>query len=147
MFLVDTDVISASAPTKAQRPDAVLQWLREHGEQLFISTITLAEIRRGIAFVDGKGHGRKAAVLTDWESGLLQSFADRILPVDERVAQRAGDLLGRAESRGFAPGLPDACIAATADLHRLILVTANGRHFQALDIRYRSPYPEDHERP
>ena len=95
MFLVDTDVISASAPTKARRPDAVLQWLRANGEQLFISTITLAEIRRGIAFVDGKGHGRKAAMLTDWESGLLQSFTDRILPFDIDAARHYADHLRR----------------------------------------------------
>jgi predicted nucleic acid-binding protein len=139
-------VISALAPTKAERPDAVLRWLRENGEQLFISTITLAGIRRGVAFVDGKGHGLKAAMLTDWENGLVQSFADRILPVDERVARGAGDPPGKAEAKGFAPGLPDACIAATADLHHLP-VTANGRHFQALDIRYPPPYPEGHQRP
>lgn len=143
MFLIDTDVISMSAPTKAERPEPVLAWLKANGDALFLSSITVAEIRRGIAFVAGKGHSRKAVALRDWEHNLVQHFADRILPVDDKVAQRAGDLLGRAEAQGFAPGIPDACIAATADVHRLMLVTANGRHFQALDVKYRSPYPEE----
>jgi predicted nucleic acid-binding protein len=143
LFLIDTDVISMTAPTKAHAPDEVLRWLKRHDDDLFLSTITLAEIRRGIAFVEAKGHSRKANALVEWENSLVQTFTDQILPLDNRVAKRAGDLLGLAEARGFAPGLPDACIAATADVHGLVLVTANGRHFQALNVQYRSPYLDE----
>jgi predicted nucleic acid-binding protein len=136
VFLIDTDVISATAPTKASPREDVLEWLRERGDRVFLSTITLAELRRGIALLAGKGHRRKAQILEAWEAGLSRSFAKRILPVDEAVARIAGDLFGRAEARGYFPGLADACIAATAERYRLTIITANARHFHALGATY-----------
>lgn len=136
MFLIDTDVISATAPTKASPRQDVLDWLRDRGDRVFLSTITLAELRRGIALLAGKGHRRKARLLELWEAGLAESFSSRILPIDENVARIAGDLFGRAEARGHVPGLADACIAATAERYRLTILTANARHFKALGAPY-----------
>lgn len=143
MYLLDTDVISVTAPTKAAVPGAVLDWLTAQSDFLYVSAITVAELRRGIALVSGKGHDRKADRLMEWQSALVHTFSDRILPVDERVALRAGDLLGAAESKGYSPGLPDACIAATADLHGFKVVTANSRHFEALGVKCTLPWMQD----
>jgi predicted nucleic acid-binding protein len=143
VFLLDTDVISTTAPTKAVASAPMLDWLTAQSDFLYLSAITVAEIRRGIALASGKGHGRKADRLMEWQSSLVRTFGDRILPVDDRVASRAGDLLGAAESKGFSPGLPDACIAATADLHGFRLVTSNSRHFEALGVTCTSPWTQD----
>jgi hypothetical protein len=142
VFLVDTDVISATAPTKASPRQDVLDWLRERGDRVFLSTITLAELRRGIALLAGKGHHRKAGLLQAWEARLAQSFASRILPVDEAVARLAGDLFGRAEAMGYFPGSADACIAATAERYRLTIISANAKHFRALEATYHPLWSE-----
>ena len=147
MFLVDTDVISATAPTKASPRKDVLDWLRDRGDKVFLSTITLTELRRGIALLTGKRHHRKAKLLEAWEARLAQGFATRILPVDETVARLAGDLFGRAEAKGYFPGLADACIAATAERYRLTVISANAKHFRALGATYHPLWTETERGP
>ena len=147
MFLVDTDVISGSAPTKSSGRDETIAWLRAHGDRVYLSTITVAELKRGIAFLAGKGHHRKAAALESWEKGLVERFSNRILALDHAVARRAGELFGAAEARGHDPGLADACIAATADLNRLVVVTSNVRHFRALGVAHQRLGDEGDHRP
>ena len=139
MFLVDTDVISAVAPTKAVGDADALEWLRRHGGAMFLSVVTVAELRRGVALLSGKGATQKAAALAAWQQELETTFGDRILPIDDGTARRAGDLLGAAEARGHRPGLPDAFIAATADLQGLTVVTRNANHFAALGVAHRAP--------
>jgi predicted nucleic acid-binding protein len=139
LFLVDTDVISAAAPTKAVGRAEALDWVRRNGEALFLSVVTMAELRRGVALLAGKGAMRKSAALADWHEDLETTFADRIFAIDDATARRAGDLLGAAEARGHRPGLPDAFIAATADLQGLTVVTRNANHFAALGVAHRAP--------
>lgn len=136
MFLVDTDVISATAPTKAQPREDVVRWLAERGESIFLSAITLLELRRGIALLEAKGRHQKAIPLRLWAANLCENYADRILPLDRTVACLAGELAAQAEAEGASPGLPDACIAATAKHHGLMVVTGNARHFDMLGIAH-----------
>jgi hypothetical protein len=143
LFLVDTDVISDTAPTKAAARKHALAWLSEHRNDLFLSTITVAELRRGVAFLYGRGAPKKAAELEAWEQGLLEGFSDRILILDQDAARRAGELFGAAEARGHRPSLADACIAAIADLRGFTVVTFNARHFKALRVRYQLPGTSD----
>jgi toxin FitB len=139
VFLVDTDVISDTAPTKAAARAEALAWLAAHREDLFLSTITIAELRRGVAFLYERGDRKKAAILDGWERGLVKGFSDRILMLDHAAAHRAGELFGAAEARGHNPSLADACIAALADVRGFTVVTFNTRHFQALRVRNRRP--------
>jgi predicted nucleic acid-binding protein len=139
VFLVDTDVISAAAPTKAVGRAEALEWVQRHGEALFLSVVTVAELRRGVALLAGKGATQKSAALAEWQEELEIAFGDRIFPIDDSTARRAGDLLGAAEARGHKPGLPDAFIAATADLQGLTVVTRNASHFAALGVAHRAP--------
>lgn len=139
MFLVDTDVISAVAPTKAVIDPEAREWVRRHGGAVFLSVVTVAELRRGVALLSGKGATQKSAALAQWQEELETAFGDRIFAIDHGTARRAGDLLGAAEARGHRPGLPDALIAATADLQGLTVVTRNSSHFAALGVAHRAP--------
>ena len=73
---------------------------------------------------------------------LVVEFDQRIIPVDPAVAREAGRLEDATIARGFSPGLADVLIAATARLHDLSVLTANTRHFAALDVPYLNPFTE-----
>ena len=111
---------------------------------MYLSVVTIAEIRRGVAFLDGVDSTRKASMLDAWATGLANLFADRIIiPLDQAIAERAGNIFGRVEARGHQPGLADACIAATADLRGLTVITRNVRHFRLFDVPFDTPVASD----
>src|SRR6267154_1341393 len=114
-FLLDTNVLSELRKEGQGRCDpGVRDWM-EHAlaEELFVSVVTLGEIRRGIERIRMRAPSQ-ARVLEQWLRSLTTGFADRILPVDERVA----DQWGRLGLQQPAP-LLDAFLAATALAHDL----------------------------
>ena len=140
-YLLDTNAISLLAPgieTKGPAPGrASFQgWIREHGESLFLSVITLAEIQAGIAQLERKGTRRRAADLAHWFDAIVELYDSRILPLTTMVALETGRLLDRAIGSGVDAGFEDAAIAATASVHDLTVVTANSRHFEALGVPF-----------
>lgn len=142
MYLVDTDVISAGAPSKGVASAALVAWMDRNSNRLFLSTITIAEIEGGIAKTRREGARTKTARLTQWLETLLHLYSSRILPFDLPAARIAGALSDRARSRGQTPGFPDLAIAATAAAHRLTVLTRNLRHFAPLGISAHNPFEE-----
>ena len=140
-FLLDTDVLSLLAPTKPQASADFLAWLdRMDGDGLvFVSVVSLHEIRKGIAQLDHKGATAKAAGLNAWLSGLVASYDDKILGFDAQAATIAGRLEAKALAAGHDPGMADAMIAGIAAAHDLIVVTCNTRHFLPFGIAVLSP--------
>src|SRR5947207_644318 len=132
MYLVDTNVISAGAPTKAVIIVELIKWMDEQSPRLYLSVVTVAEIEDGIAQARRKRARRKAADLTAWLDALLHLYADRILAFDIAAARVAGELSDLARSKGLAPGFADIVIGATARTHELIILTRNVRHFMPL---------------
>ena len=122
-YLVDTNVISE---LRRREPDPnVVEWFQQRpSTALFISVLTLGEIRKGIELVtDSK---RKLRLL-DWlEVELPKFFAGRTLPVDLAVADRWGRL--QADAGRPLPAV-DSLMAATALHHGLRVVTRNARDF------------------
>ena len=99
-------------------------WIEETDEStLFLSVITIGEIRNGIERITpGKRRGR----LESWlKIDLRDRFRDRILPVDESVAERWGALSAIAKAKGKPVPVIDGLLAATAVHHDLMLVTRN----------------------
>jgi toxin FitB len=144
-YLLDTNVLSILAPPPGTQ-NAVTSWVarfrawvREHDEQLFISTITLAEIQAGISQLERKRSVRRAAALAHWLGAILELYDSRMLPFTSSVALAAGRLLDRAIGAGADPGFEDAAIAATAAVHDLTVVTANARHFKHFAVSFISP--------
>jgi predicted nucleic acid-binding protein len=139
VYLVDTDVISAGAPSKRQASAALILWMDRNSDRLFLSTITIAEIADGIAKARREGARRKAADLAGWLEAVLHLYGDRVLPFDVAAARVAGTLSDRARSKGQSPGFPDLAIAATAATHQLTVLTGNLRHFTPLGVAAHNP--------
>ncbi|TPK99590.1 type II toxin-antitoxin system VapC family toxin [Mesorhizobium sp. B2-4-12] len=136
-LLLDTNVLSeVTRPS----PDAsVLEWLDGLDEdRSFISVVSIAEIRRGVALMD---EGRKREVLAEWLArDLPQRFEQRVLPVHEPVALAWGDLMGLAKRRGRGLSSMDGLIAATAIAQKLALATRNVKDFEGFGIELFDPW-------
>jgi len=139
-FLLDTNVISESAKP---RPDAgVLSWLATVNEdEVFLSVITLAELRHG---VERMPVGARRAALDEWVTDALPArFANRLLPIDPATADQWGRTIARGQAAGRPLSAMDAFIAATAERHRLTLVTRNVSDFEVTGIRLLNPWNGD----
>lgn len=105
---------------------------RQRESDLYLSVITIMEIRAGITEISpGRRRDAYEHFLTQ---GVMVRFASRILPVDHRIADECGRLIGENEKRGHHPSATDALLAATANLHGLAIATLNRKHFERLSV-------------
>jgi toxin FitB len=134
MYLIDTNIISELR--KGKRCDfGVAAWFRQVSEdELFLSVLVVGEIRQGIERLRPR-NARRAQAIERWLEELLRSFSDRVLPVDERIAQN----WGRINARENFPAV-DSLLAATADVHGLILVTRNTKDIERSGVRCLNPF-------
>ena len=123
-YLLDTNVISE---TRRSRPDTgVIAFLSAAtAEGLFLSVLTLGELRKGVA-LKRRVDPLAASDLGTWVEGIATNFTDRILPIDTAIALRWGEL-----SAGRSLPVIDMLIAATALSRDLTLVTRNTRDFES----------------
>jgi hypothetical protein len=142
LYLVDTNVISAAAPTAVGRRPGLVRWMDSHSLDLFLSAISVAEIADGIAKAKREGAKRKSADLSAWLQTVLHLYGDRVLPFDSPTAEIAGALSDLARGRGHAPGFADIAIAATARRHGLTILSRNGRHFMPMDASIIDPFQQ-----
>ncbi len=140
VYLVDTNVISTGPPAQRKVPAELVAWMERHTDALFLSVVTIAEIQDGIAKAQREGAVRKARDLTAWFETVLHLYGDRILPFDIKVARIAGILSDGARGEGQAPGFADIVIAATAEHHRLTILTRNLQHFGPLKVPVIDPF-------
>jgi toxin FitB len=122
-FLLDTNIISELVKPKPE--PKVVEWIETTDEELlFLSVLTLGEIRKGIGLLKDPARQVK---LEAWVVGALPvRFADRILSIDKNIAERWGVLSAQAKAT-MNHNLPviDGLLAATAQHHNLTLVTRN----------------------
>ena len=137
MYLLDTNVVSELRKIDAGKADRqVARWANGVDvSELFLSTLTLEELERGVLLVE-KCDRRKGEMLRTWlESKLLPAFEERILAVDASVARRCAAL------HVPDPRSPiDALIAATALVHGLKMVTRNVAHFAPTGVEVVNPW-------
>ena len=141
-YLVDTNVISATAPTAGVSRNELMTWMDLHSLELFLSAVTVAEIADGIANAEREGAKRKVSDLSAWLQTILHLYGDRVLPFDSPTAEMAGALSDLARSRGHAPGFADIAIAATARRHDLIILSRNERHFAPMQVAVLDPFQQ-----
>lgn len=127
-FLLDTNVVSEWV--KPRPNTGMMRWLAEVDEdRVFLSVVTLAELRRGI---ERLSDGKRRRQLDGWlRDALPLRFESRILPVDGTIADEWGKIVARREASGRQIGAMDAFIAATAVVHNLTLVTRNVDDFHS----------------
>lgn len=130
-YLLDTDIISNA--TKPAPSDTLVTWMSAQPDKdLFISCLTVAEIRRGIL---AKPAGKKRRELERWFSGPLGPqalFAGRVLPFDEKAALVWARLMVDGTARGRPRSPLDMIVAAVAEVNECVVVTANERDFAGL---------------
>ena len=121
-YLLDTCVVSELVRPKPDR--AVVEWVRSQQEEhLFLSVLTLGELRKGIQRLPDS---HKRVRLENWMDGELKlRFAGRWLPVDEEVAERWGLVTADAARHGAGVPVLDGLIAATALVHGMTVITRN----------------------
>ncbi|HLH48470.1 MAG TPA: type II toxin-antitoxin system VapC family toxin [Roseiarcus sp.] len=137
MILLDTNVVSE--PLKLKGDGAVLAWLDSQiAETLHLSTISLAELRYGLAALpDGK---RKENLRLALEARALSLFGRRILSFDTAAAAAYGELRARARAAGRAIATADGYIAATAIAHGLTVATRDTAPFEAAGLSVINPW-------
>jgi predicted nucleic acid-binding protein len=136
-FLLDTCVISELI---AKQPNLrVVQWVDSIDEdKLFLSALTIGEIKRGI---EKLANSSRKSALAEWlEDDLLIRFTDRILPIDIPVMLVWGQLTADLEKQGRRMPAIDSLIAATCLQGKLDLVTRNESDFAHSGVSVINPW-------
>ncbi|MDM8567344.1 type II toxin-antitoxin system VapC family toxin [Candidatus Halobeggiatoa sp. HSG11] len=136
-YLLDTCFLSEIRKPKINT--RVLNWLNNVDEQcLYISTVSICEIQQGISQLKDPVFQQN---LTKWlDEILLPWFEDRIISVDVVLARRWGSLLGQFAKKGLTRPVMDTLIAASAEHHKLTLVTRNIIDFELFEIKLHDPW-------
>jgi hypothetical protein len=138
-YLVDTNLISETAPLRSRPDDQLIDWLDTRRQSLHLSAVTIWELEGGCEALRLRGAVAKAAALQEWIDGIAVVLGQRIIHIDQKAAALGGRKLAQAQARGHDPGIGDALIAAQAELSDMIIVTANARDFLALGARFVDP--------
>jgi len=136
-YLLDTNCISELV--RIQPEPSVVAWMEAADETLlYLSVLTLGEIRRGLA---GLPQSKRRTHLEVWlETALRVRFAGRILPIDEAIADRWGVLAARAKGKGRSLATIDGLLAATALQHNLTVVSRNVNDFKNTPVPVLNPW-------
>lgn len=136
-FLMDTNCISEVVRVKPE--PRVLAWIEAADESLlYLSVLTLGEIRKGLAALPQSG--RRSRLETWLEVELQARFSGRILPIDVAVADRWGVLAANAKASGKALSTIDGLLAATAIHHNLTVVSRNVSDFVRAPVQVLNPW-------
>jgi predicted nucleic acid-binding protein len=137
MILLDTNLISE--PWKPVPDQAVVVWLDEQAiETLFLSAITIAELRFGIAAMPS---GKRQTILRDrLEDEVLPHFSERILSFDLAASQCFSELMARARIARKAIGTADGYISAIAAANGLAIATRDTSPFEAAGLKVINPW-------
>jgi toxin FitB len=134
-FLVDTNVFSE--PARPKPVAGVVEWLRANEAEIYVSTITVAEIRRGIERLPG---GKRQTNLRAFLQSLGDCMKGRVLGFTLSTAHVWGQLKAGWDRAGIAVSSMDGLIAATAHRHQLTLVTRNAGDFEKTGVRLLNPF-------
>ena len=139
MYLVDTNVIS-EVRKKSKANKGVRTFFKQAIEdeiQMFISVVTVGELRRGVESIRYRGDVRQANQLEKWLGALLTEYRDHILDFNQDIAQLWGRLRVPHPENAL-----DTQIAATALIYELTVVTRNHNDFIKTGVRVLNPFAE-----
>jgi len=137
MILLDTNVISE--PQRREPNARVVEWLDAQAlETLYLSTITVAELRTGIALMPaGK---RRESLHQNLEKRLLPMFTNRVLSFDRACTKTYAELLAKARRAGLAVETADGFIAAIALANGFTIATRDTTPFEAAGVSVINPW-------
>jgi predicted nucleic acid-binding protein len=137
MIVVDTNVISEVM--RPQPSASVLNWLNsQDGNQLFITTVTLAEIGYGLRILP---EGQRRWLLHNrFEQFIAQAFEERVLDFSVSAARAYAELMGHRKEIGRPMNLPDGQIASIALAHGFAVATRNIKDFEDCGLELINPF-------
>ena len=139
MYLVDTNVIS-EARKKSKANTGVRAFFKQAIEdetRIFISVVTVGELRRGVESIRYRGDVRQANQLEKWLENLMAEYQDHILDINQDIAQLWGRLRAPHPENAL-----DKQIAATALIYELTVVTRNHKDFVKTGVHVLNPFTE-----
>jgi len=137
VYLVDTDVISEARKREKSNPGvrAFFERVGQEGIELYLSVVTIGELRQGVERIRYRGDHFQAQQLERWLVQVTTAYADRILALDEETAHVWGRL------RVPNPENPlDTQIAATALIYDLAVVSHDVAHYAPTGVRVVNPF-------
>lgn len=137
MIILDTNVVSE--PLKPNADPAVVAWIdAQVVETLYLSTISVTELRYGIAALPGGK--RKESLRVSFDERILPLFESRILPFDMEAAEICAELRARARAAGQGIGTADSYIAGIAAAKGLTVATRDTQPFEAMGVSVINPW-------
>jgi predicted nucleic acid-binding protein len=135
-YLLDTCVVSELV--KPSPNEKVIDWLNSTpNERLFISVITIGEIRKGLTKLP---ESKKKNLLANWLNALREDYQNKIYSINLTVAENWGIIQANAEKNGAPMASIDSLIAAVAYTYNLVLVTRNEVDFVASNLTILNPW-------
>ncbi|MEJ2094716.1 MAG: type II toxin-antitoxin system VapC family toxin [Gammaproteobacteria bacterium] len=137
MYLVDTNVISEVRKKKKANSgvQSFFMQIIEDETRVFMSVVSVGELRRGVESIRYRGDTRQANQLEKWLANLLVEYQDHILDITQDIAQLWGRLRVPHPENAL-----DKQIAATALIYELTVVTRNHRDFVKSGVRVLNPF-------
>ncbi len=137
MYLIDTNVISEARKGAKANPGVTAFFDRASATQvqLYLSAISVGELRRGVTLISHRGDFNRATLLEAWLTSILEDFSERILPFEAEAAQVWGRLRVPNPDREL-----DKQIAAIALVNDLTVVTRNTADFADTGVRLENPF-------
>lgn len=133
-YLVDTNVISELRKGQRCNPGVASWFAQVSSTEIYLSALTIGEIRKGIESIRRRD-ASAAEALDSWLGALLATYSERILPVDEAIAEQWGHF-------NVPDPLPvlDSYLAATATVHGMTLVTRNVKDVERTGVDCLNPF-------
>ena len=137
MFLIDTNVISELRKRENANPGVKVFFEQSVADEapVFISVVTVGELRRGVELIRHRGDNPQAQRLEQWLASLLTDYQDCILDITPDIAQLWGRLRVPRPEHAL-----DKFIAATALIYDLKVVTRNHKDFRATGVEFINPF-------
>jgi len=136
-YLVDTNVWSEILKKEPQ--PQVVSWMREYEPSLYISTVTIGELKYGIERLED---GKRKRAFQSWLAVLTARMKGRVLNFNTSVATVWGQLLAKSEREGVRLPSLDIQIAATALRHSLVIATRNEKDFKLSGVKTMNPFAD-----
>ena len=137
VYLLDTNIVSEfrkKSKINSGVQGFLLQTVKEN-QQLYLSVITIGELRRGVELIRHRGDRDQAALLETWLEEVITKYRNHLLSFTEHEAQLWGHLRVPHHQNSH-----DKQIAATALTHDLCVVTRNISHFKDTGVRLLNPF-------
>jgi len=139
-YLLDTNIISEFVSKKPNQK--VIDYVNSLDENdIYLSVITIGEIRFGIEKLDKENQKKKIKMLSYWlENDLIQRFNGRILDIDLDVMLKWGEVNAQLQKIGKPMPIMDSLIASSCLAKELILITRNEKDFYNFEIEMVNPF-------